>query len=64
MIAPMVANMTKKNIKFMILMAGPGTAIDRLVKQNYLGELTGMPEESLQENKKSNQKNYAFIKKI
>jgi hypothetical protein len=27
----------KKNIKFMILMAGPGTAIDELlVKQNYL----------------------------
>ena len=64
MIAPMVANMTK-NIKFMILMAGPGTAIDELlVSQNYLGgKLSGIPEERLQESKKSNQKIYAFIKK-
>jgi hypothetical protein len=35
MIAPMVAT-DKKKYKVMILMAGPGTCIELLVKQNYL----------------------------
>jgi hypothetical protein len=63
MIAPMVNNINK-NVRFMILMAAPGTAVDELlVQQNYLaGKLTGMPETILAENKKLNQKIYGFIK--
>ncbi|SHG57974.1 hypothetical protein SAMN05444372_107144 [Flavobacterium micromati] len=63
MIAPMVAN-KNKNVRFMVLMAGPGTPLDELlVQQNYLGgKLTGMPEKNLLDNKKSNQKTYVFIK--
>jgi pimeloyl-ACP methyl ester carboxylesterase len=63
MIAPIVATMNKK-VSFLVLMAGPGTAIDELlVKQSYLGlKLTGMNEESLQKDVQSNQKLYGFVK--
>lgn len=63
MIAPIVATMTK-DVKFLVLMAGPGTPIDELlVQQNYLIlKLAGMSEEQLQKDLKSNQKIYGFIK--
>jgi pimeloyl-ACP methyl ester carboxylesterase len=63
MIAPMVAN-NAKEVKFLILMAGPGTPIDELlVQQNYLaGKLAGMTEEMLTQSKKINENIYAFIK--
>ncbi|MEN9487138.1 MAG: hypothetical protein RIR56_826 [Bacteroidota bacterium] len=63
MIAPMVAT-TNKNIKFMVLMAGPGTQLDELLmKQNELGgKLAGISEKDLAEAKISNQKIYHFIK--
>lgn len=63
MIAPMVTNLNKK-VKFMILMAGPGTEIDELlVQQNYLsGKLAGMTEKDLTEAKTSNKLIYDFIK--
>jgi len=63
MIAPMVA-VKSKNIRFIVLMAAPGTAVDELLtQQNYLaGKLAGMTEAQLLENKKINQKLYTFIK--
>lgn len=63
MIAPIVATINK-SVHFMVLMAGPGTAIDSLlVKQNYLGkQLSGMSEENLKKDRDSNQKTYTFIK--
>lgn len=63
MIAPMIAAKSKY-IRFIVLMAAPGTAIaELLTQQNYLaGKLAGMSEQQLLENKKTNQKIYAFIK--
>ena len=63
MIAPMVAN-THKNVRFLVLMAGPGTKLyELLVQQNYLsGKLAGMPQKDLSEAKIANQKIYDFIK--
>ena len=63
MIAPIVATLNKK-VSFLVLMAGPGTPIDELLaKQNYLAsKLSGMNEEMLEKNFKSNQKIYGFIK--
>lgn len=63
MIAPMVAN-NSKEVKFLVLMAGPGTPIDELlVQQNYLaGKLAGMTDEMLGASKKTNEAIYAFIK--
>lgn len=62
MIAPMVAT-NSKNVRFLVLMAAPGTPIDELlVEQNYLaGKLAGMSEEKLAENKKTNKNIYSFI---
>jgi uncharacterized protein len=63
MIAPMVATMTK-DVRFLVLMAGPGTPIDELLaQQNYLSsKLAGMSEEELQKDLSSNKKIYSFIK--
>ena len=63
MIAPIVTTMNK-NVAFLVLMAGPGTPIDELLaKQNYLNsKLTGLKEELAQDNLKSNQKIYSFVK--
>jgi dipeptidyl aminopeptidase/acylaminoacyl peptidase len=63
MIAPMIATKSK-NIRFIVLMAAPGMAVDELLtQQNYLaGKLAGISEEQLLENKKINKKIYAFIK--
>ena len=63
MIAPIVTTMNK-NVGFLVLMAGPGTPIDELLaKQNYLNsKLTGLKEELAQDNLKSNQKIYSFVK--
>ena len=63
MIAPMVAAKNKK-VKFLVLMAAPGTPIDELlVQQNYNGgKLVGMSEKDLQNAKTSNQTIYKFIR--
>lgn len=63
MIAPIVATMTK-DVRFLVLMAGPGTPIDELLtQQNYLSsKLAGMSEEVLQKDLSSNKKIYSFIK--
>ncbi len=63
MIAPMVSK-TNKKVKFLVLMAGPGTKIDELlIQQNYLGgKLSGMPERDLAEANVANIKIYDFIK--
>lgn len=63
MIAPMVATMNK-NVKFLVLMAGPGTKLEELlIQQNDLGgKLAGMPEKDLAEAKIANKKIYDFIK--
>lgn len=63
MIAPMVA-INSKEVKFLVLMAGPGATVDELLlQQNYLaGKLAGMNEADLQQNKKTNATIYNFIK--
>jgi pimeloyl-ACP methyl ester carboxylesterase len=63
MIAPMVAT-ESEDVRFLVLMAGPGTPIDELlVQQNYLaGKLAGMTNEMLLQSKKINENIYAFIK--
>jgi hypothetical protein len=62
MIAPMVAN-ENKNVKFMILLAGPGIPIkDLMVTQNYeVGKSQGISEDELQENIKNLKQIYGFI---
>ena len=62
MIAPMVAN-NSKEVKFLVLMAGPGTPItELLVQQNYAaGKLSGLTEEMLIQNKKTNEAIYDFV---
>lgn len=64
MIAPMVAN-ENKNVKFMVLLAGPGIPItDLMVTQNYeVGKSQGVQESELQENTKNLNQIYGFIKK-
>ena len=63
MIAPIVST-TNKNVKFLVLMAGPGTQLDELLlKQNEsAGKLAGMSDKDLAEAKIGNQKVYNFIK--
>lgn len=63
MIAPIVAKMNNK-VKFLVLMAAPGTKIDELlIQQNYLGgKLAGMTEKDLAEANVMNKKIYDFIK--
>lgn len=63
MIAPIVST-TNKNVKFLVLMAGPGTQLDELLlKQNEsAGKLAGMSDKDLAEAKIGNQKIYNFIK--
>lgn len=63
MIAPIVAS-TNKDVKFLVLMAGPGQPINELlVLQNYLaGKLAGMSEEALQKSSQINRMIYDFIK--
>jgi hypothetical protein len=64
MIAPMVANQNK-NVKFMVLLAAPGIPIsDLMVIQNdNMGKLAGLPEKTLDQNRKINQETYDFVKK-
>lgn len=63
MIAPMVYNMNKK-VKFLVLMAGPGTKIDELlIQQNEIaGKLAGMSEKDLKDSKTINKTIYDYIK--
>ncbi|MFN7099302.1 MAG: alpha/beta hydrolase family protein [Flavobacterium sp.] len=63
MIAPIVAS-TNKDVKFLVLMAGPGQPINELlVLQNYLaGKLAGMSKEALQKSSQINRMIYDFIK--
>lgn len=63
MIAPIVTS-TNKDVKFLVLMAGPGQPINELlVQQNYLaGKLAGMSEEALQKSSQINRMIYDFIK--
>ena len=63
MIAPIVST-TNKNVKFLVLMAGPGTQLDELLlEQNEsAGKLAGMSDKDLAEAKIGNQKVYNFIK--
>ncbi|OOV28672.1 hypothetical protein BXU11_01600 [Flavobacterium sp. LM5] len=63
MIAPIVAS-TNKDVKFLVLMAGPGQPINELlIQQIYLGgKLAGMSDEELQKSNKINRMIYDFIK--
>ena len=63
MIAPIVAS-KNKDVKFLVLMAGPGQPINELlVQQNYLGgKLAGMNEEKLQKSNQINRMVFDFIK--
>ncbi|MEM0577755.1 alpha/beta hydrolase family protein [Flavobacterium polysaccharolyticum] len=63
MIAPIVAS-TNKDVKFLVLMAGPGQPINELlVQQIYLGgKLAGMSEEELQKSNQINRIKFDFIK--
>lgn len=63
MIAPMVSK-TNKKVKFLVLMAGPGTKIDELlIQQNeFAGKLAGISEKDLNEAKTINKTIYDFIK--
>lgn len=63
MIAPIVAS-KNKDVKFLVLMAGPGQPINELlVQQNYLsGKLAGLNEEELQKNNQINRMIFDFIK--
>ncbi|SFI53960.1 alpha/beta hydrolase family protein [Halpernia frigidisoli] len=62
MIAPMVANMNK-NVKFLVLIAGPGIPItDLITKQNYdIGKISGADENALKTNEEINKKLYLFV---
>lgn len=63
MIAPIVAS-TNKDVKFLVLMAGPGQPINELlVQQIYLGgKLAGISEEELQKSNQINRIKFDFIK--
>lgn len=62
MVAPMVAE-RNKDVSFVVLLAGPGIKITELmVLQNYaVGKALGLPEATLQENKKINSDTYAIV---
>lgn len=63
MIAPMVATMNKK-VKFLVLMAAPGTPIDQLlIQQNErAGKLMGQNNDQIGQSRKVNSEIYRFIK--
>lgn len=63
MIAPIVA-ITNKDVKFLVLMAGPGQPVNELlVQQIYLGgKLAGMSDEELQKSNQINRIKFDFIK--
>ena len=63
MIAPVVATMNK-NVKFLVLMAAPGTPIDQLlIQQNErAGKLMGQSDDQISQSKKANSEIYRFIK--
>lgn len=63
MIAPMVATMNK-NVKFLVLMAAPGTPTDQLlIQQNErAGKLMGQNDDQVGQSKKVNSEIYRFIK--
>jgi hypothetical protein len=63
MIAPMVAA-DSKDIKFIVLMAGPGTPIDELLIEQSIrySELAGADQESTAANAKMQKDIYSFIK--
>lgn len=63
MIAPMVAA-GSKDVKFIVLMAGPGTPIDELLIDQSIrySELAGADKESTEANAKMQKDIYAFIK--
>lgn len=62
MIAPIVANMNK-NVKFLVLLAGPGELItDLMIQQtNMQAKLSGATDEQIEANEKSSSKIYAFL---
>lgn len=63
MIAPMVAAMNKK-VKFLVLLAAPGTPIDQLlIQQNaQAGKLMGQSDDQISQSKQVNSGIYRFIK--
>ncbi|MDQ1161064.1 pimeloyl-ACP methyl ester carboxylesterase [Chryseobacterium sp. SORGH_AS 447] len=63
MIAPIVAA-TNKNVKFLVLMAAPGTPVDQLlIQQNEkAGKLMGQSDLQTQQSRKVNSEIYGFIK--
>jgi len=63
MIAPMVATMNKK-VKFLVLMAAPGTPIDQLLTQQNerAGKLMGQSDDQISQSKQVNSGIYRFIK--
>lgn len=63
MIAPVVATMNK-NVKFLVLMAAPGTPIDQLlIQQNErAGKLMGQNNDQIGQSRKVNSEIYRFIK--
>lgn len=63
MIAPMVATMNKK-VKFLVLMAAPGTPIDQLlIQQNErAGKVMGQNNDQIIQSRKVNSEIYRFIK--
>lgn len=62
MIAPMVANINR-NVKFMVLLAGPGELItDLMIQQtNMQAKLSGATDEQIKANEKSSRNIYAFL---
>lgn len=63
MIAPMVA-MNNKDVKFIVLMAGPGTPIDELMIEQFTrySELQGADASTIEVSTKNQKNTYAFIK--
>ncbi|QZK89029.1 alpha/beta hydrolase [Flavobacterium sp. CHNK8] len=63
MIAPIVA-IINKDVKFLVLMAGPGQPINELLVQQIYsgGKLAGMSEEELQKSNQINRIKFDFIK--
>lgn len=61
-IAPMVATMNK-NVKFLVLLAGPGIPVgDLMIKQNYdIAKISGLDENALKTAEDLNRKIYAFV---
>jgi uncharacterized protein len=62
MIAPMVAA-KDKSISFLVLLAAPGIPIDSLlfIQQDLISRASGLPEETMRQNKEINQKLFRII---